>query len=264
MPPQSSGGCRMRTGALELVEVDSEQLQELMRRVEQSLDQRDSTLIRRVFESYAYVTDLIDDKNTSIRHLRQLFFGSRTEKTEAVVGSKPVTSDVATSADAAAETASSADDGVPDISDAATASKGHGRNGAAAYRRAVRIDVPHPSLRAGDACPACGQGTVYDKAPGVLVRITGQPPLAATVYQLQKLRCHLCGEVFTADAPRRRGRRDEVRRDGRQHDRPLEVRQRTPVQPPRWPAGGPGSPAAGLDPVGYRACRGGEPRSGVR
>ena len=85
------------------------------------------------------------------------------------------------------------------------ASKGHGRNGAAAYEGAERIDVPHPSLRAGDACPACGEGTVYDKAPGVLVRITGQPPLAAKIYQLQKLRCHLCGQVFTADPPREAG-----------------------------------------------------------
>ena len=49
------------------------------------------------------------------------------------------------------------------------------------------------------------QGTVYEKAPGVLVRITGQPPLAATVYQLQKLRCHLCGQVFTAEAPAEAG-----------------------------------------------------------
>jgi hypothetical protein len=31
------------------------------------------------------VSDLIDDKNTSIRHLRQLFFGKPTEKTAAVV-----------------------------------------------------------------------------------------------------------------------------------------------------------------------------------
>jgi hypothetical protein len=37
------------------------------------------------------------------------------------------------------------------------------------------------------------------------VRITGQPPLAAKVYQLQKLRCHLCGQVFTADAPEEAG-----------------------------------------------------------
>ena len=86
-----------------------------------------------------------------------------------------------------------------------TAARGHGRNGAEAYRGAVRVDIPHPSLRAGDACPACGEGTIYDKAQGVLVRIAGQPPLAAKIYQLQKLRCHLCGQVFTADAPAEAG-----------------------------------------------------------
>ena len=58
------------------------------RRVEQSLDEKDAALVRAVFESYAYVTDLVEDKNTSIRRLRQLFFGARTEKTDAVVGQK--------------------------------------------------------------------------------------------------------------------------------------------------------------------------------
>jgi len=33
------------------------------------------------------------------------------------------------------------------------------------------------------------------------VRIVGQPPLQATVYQMERLRCNLCGEVFTAEAP---------------------------------------------------------------
>jgi hypothetical protein len=54
-------------------------------------------------------------------------------------------------------------------------SRGHGRNGADAYRGAEGIEVPHPSLKAGDSCPSCGEGIVYDKAPGVLVRVTGQP-----------------------------------------------------------------------------------------
>jgi hypothetical protein len=36
---------------------------------------------------------------------------------------------------------------------------------------------------------------------GWLVRVKGQAPIAATVYELQKLRCNLCGEVFTAEAP---------------------------------------------------------------
>ncbi len=101
-------------------------------------------------------------------------------------------------------------DGEPDTdesneADTATVSQGHGRNGADAYCGAERIDIPHPTLAAGDPCPACGEGTVYEKAPGVVVRISGQAPLAATVYQLQKLRCHLCGQVFTAQAPEETG-----------------------------------------------------------
>ena len=190
--------------APELIEVESEELEEVLHRVEQSLDEKDSTLVRRVFESYAYVSDLIDDKNTSIRRLRQLFFGKRTEKTAAVVGEKTEVSGAPSECAAAAETSSDAGVENPDEpseSDEAASSKGHGRNGADAYRGATRIEVRHPTLAAGDACPACGQGTVYEKVPGVLVRIIGQPPLGATIYELQKLRCHLCGKVFTAPAP---------------------------------------------------------------
>jgi transposase len=193
--------------ALELVDVDSDRLEEVLRRAEQALDEKDAELIRAVFESYAYVTELVEDKNTTIRRLRQLFFGSRTEKTEAVVGPKTETSGATASPDVAAGIESAAVEGTADVSEAAAVSKGHGRNGAEAYRGAKRVNVAHPTLRAGDACPACGEGTVYEKAPGVLVRITGQPPLAATVYQLQKLRCHLCGQVFTAEAPHEAGER---------------------------------------------------------
>ncbi len=35
----------------------------------------------------------------------------------------------------------------------------------------------------------------------MLVRVVGQAPLAATVYELDRLRCNLCGEVFTAPEP---------------------------------------------------------------
>ena len=198
----------------EIVEVDSSHLDEVLVRVEQALDTEDATLIRRLFESYVYVAGLVEDKNTSIRRLRQLFFGKRTEKTATVVGRSGQTTEAASPADATDPDAAAsglvtdraAAGGQPDTdaaneADSPAACKGHGRHGADAYRAAERIDIPHPSLTAGDPCPACGQGTLYDKAPGVLVRITGQPPLAATIYQLQKLRCGLCGQVFTAPAP---------------------------------------------------------------
>jgi transposase len=185
--------------APEIMEVDSTRLEEVLRRVEQALDEKDATLIRRLFESYAYVADLVEDKNTTIRRLRQLFFGKRTEKTRAVVEKSDATRQQDGTTEA--ESAASAPEAGASKAAGTHVCPGHGRNGADAYRGAERIEVPHPALKAGDACPACQAGTVYDKAPGVVVRITGQPPLAATIYRLQKLRCHLCGQVFTAPAP---------------------------------------------------------------
>src|SRR3954469_18848463 len=130
----------------ELVEVDSARLEEVLRRVEQSLDEKDAALVRAVFESYAYVADLVEDKDTSIRRLRQLFFGARTETTEAVVGQKSRKPEAAGPLDAVDETGLAAGDGNTDEAAAAAVSRGHGRNGADAYRGAARIDVPHPSL----------------------------------------------------------------------------------------------------------------------
>jgi hypothetical protein len=188
----------------DIVEVDKTQLEEVLCRVEQALDDKDTELIRAVFASYVYVTDLVEDKNTSIRRLRQLLFGARTEKTDTVIGrggEKPEASPPGGVAAKTELTVGESDSGVSDEAATETAAHGHGRNGADAYRGAERIAVGHESLSAGDPCPACGRGTVYEKAPGVVVRIHGQPPLATTIYQLQKLRCHLCGQVFTAAAP---------------------------------------------------------------
>lgn len=201
--------------SLEMLEVDSTQLEEVLRRAEQALDDKDATFIRRVFESYLYVSDLVEDKNTSIRRLRELFFGKRTEKTKVVLARQADKATAPAPSDAALDSASGATDTTARPADAKEANEadnastcpGHGRNGADAYGGAERLEVPHPALAAGDACPACGQGTVYAKVPGVLVRITGQPPLAARIYELQKLRCHLCGEVFTALAPAEAGER---------------------------------------------------------
>jgi len=89
----------------------------------------------------------------------------------------------------------------PDESPASPA-KGHGRNGAEAFRGAQEIEIQHQNLKHGDRCPDCGQGNVYgQKEPKVLVRVVGQAPLAATLYSLERLRCGACGQVFTAQEP---------------------------------------------------------------
>jgi transposase len=71
---------------------------------------------------------------------------------------------------------------------------GHGRNGADAYRGAKKVEIAHAKLAHGDRCPNCAKGNVYtQKEPKALVRIFGRTPLAATVYELERLRCNACG-----------------------------------------------------------------------
>ncbi len=150
--------------------------------------------LKAAIDTLGYVAHLLEQKGTTIAGLRQILFGARTEKTRDVL------------ARAGLDTTSTTHPPGGDHGHASPAPRaraaGHGRNGAAAYDGAHHVDVPHPRLTHGDRCPVCADGTVYvQREPGVLVRLVGQAPIAATVYALEKLRCHLCGDVFTADPP---------------------------------------------------------------
>jgi transposase len=78
---------------------------------------------------------------------------------------------------------------------------GTGRLGADAYVGAERVECRHDELAAGQRCPVCGQGTLYDLPSGVEIRIDGHALLSAIRYELQKLRCSACGAIFTAPLP---------------------------------------------------------------
>ena len=79
--------------------------------------------------------------------------------------------------------------------------KGHGRSPHESYTGAKTIQLSLSDLKAGDPCPLeCG-GTLYEVPSGVIIRITGSPIATATRYFLEKLRCSLCGETFTAPLP---------------------------------------------------------------
>lgn len=126
---------------------------------------------------------------TTLHTLVELLTANRsTEKTRAVVGPSE---DQATPAEAGAAE-----------KPAKPKANGHGRTPASAYAGAAQVAVSHPQLQAGAACPECPKGKVYpQKQPRPLVRIVGQAPLAATVYELEQLRCNACGQVFTAPEP---------------------------------------------------------------
>jgi transposase len=181
----------------ERLELNREELERLLERAKKApLSEPDYQTLKAAVETLGYLTQLLEDRKTTIDRLRQILFGASTEKTRSVLKTDPTHK-----TEASGETDSfSAESDREKPENKKT--KGHGRNGAQAYHGATKIEVKHNSLKAGDGCPQCEKGKVYNSTkPGLLVRLVGQAPLAATVYELEKLRCNLCGEVFTADAP---------------------------------------------------------------
>jgi len=170
------------------IDVSTAELEALLEQGSPSLSKDGYQKLRAAIRTLGYVTELLEKQETTLANLRELLCPASTEKTEKVLKQAGV------------------DTGEKKSKTAAVNSRkkpGHGRNGAAEYRGANKVAVPHSSLKTGDPCPdAQCSGKVYpQRDPGVLVRIKGQAPLAATVYELEKLRCNLCGNVYTAATP---------------------------------------------------------------
>lgn len=79
---------------------------------------------------------------------------------------------------------------------------GNGRTPAVKIKGAEVVPCSHQGLKRGDACPGCKSGKVYPKAPEIVIRFKGAPPVQATKYELERLRCNLCGQTYTAEPPK--------------------------------------------------------------
>lgn len=203
----------------ERIEMSRKDIDRLLEDAEGKLLPEHYENLEKLITAYETLTGLVEDKSMTIRKLRKLLFGHSTEKTSTVVpdskgdGEGTGESDNKGGVDARAGTAedgsgedAEADEDAETKKDSKPPPKGHGRNGADAYPGAKRVPVPHPSLKHGNLCPSCPNGIVYrQKKPGLVVRITGQAPLGATVYERERLRCNLCEEVFTAELPEEAG-----------------------------------------------------------
>src|SRR6202795_2922264 len=98
-------------------------------------------------------------------------------------------------------------DAAPDKSETGESTPaGHGRHSANAFSGATRVTSTHATLHSGDLCPECRRGKVYClKGPATLVRFVGHAPLEATVFEMERLRCNACGQIFKADEPNAAG-----------------------------------------------------------
>ena len=127
----------------------------------------------------------IEQARMTMRKLRHLLFGAKTEQTDRVCPPPTPTAPPAL---------------LPPVPRAKR--HGHGRRKAQDYTGAHWVEVPHPALTPGCRCPRCAQGAVRaQKTKAIVLRIEASPPIAATGYRMERLRCDACGEVFTAPVP---------------------------------------------------------------
>jgi transposase len=170
-----------------LIELKPADVEALLERVEkEALLEGDYEIIKGLIEAFVYLSQSVDEKATSIKRLLRVIFGAKTETRAKLFKIAGKSKEIET----------------PNEESEPKKQTGHGRNGVDAYKKAERIKVPIQDLKAGESCKECPKGKLYPiKKAGTLVRFMGMAPLVAKIYELEKLRCNLCGEVFTAKSP---------------------------------------------------------------
>jgi hypothetical protein len=155
-------------------------------RVRAGLSPEDYGKVEAMCDALPKLVAMIEQEHMTMRKLRHLLFGDKTERTDRVCppAAPP-----------------------PPISPLAKPRRpGHGRHKAGDYTGADWVHVAHPHLQAGQPCPLCPKGTLRaQKTPALMLRITGAPPIAAKGYQLERLRCDTCGWIATATLPAEAG-----------------------------------------------------------
>jgi transposase len=176
-----------------MVDVSIGELNVLIERLEaRELEEADYEIAAKLVGTLMYLKQVHEDQSMSVKRLLNLLFGSvSSEKTGKLLEQL----------EAAGKSIAQQKDADPPKGK--NKRKGHGRNGASAYKGAERVRIELKDLEPGRRCPSCTKGKVYPSSDGpkTLVRIRGNAPIQAKVWELERLRCNLCGEVFTAQAP---------------------------------------------------------------
>jgi hypothetical protein len=144
----------MKPPGVQPIPVRIEELEGLLEQARPALSAEGYEKLRAAIRTLVYVTELLDQKETTLAALRELLCPASTEKTDQVLQQAGIRTGAQMP-------------GSESTSQKPKRAAGHGRNGAVAYHGAQKVPVPHASLKTGAACPdGCG-GKVYpQRDPG--------------------------------------------------------------------------------------------------
>jgi len=165
------------------IEMDNEKVKSFLQRAEKSLEPEDFTFVSGLVGTVLFLSGMVEKKSSAIVRLLRLIFGFKTESSERLFDKE------------------SGDIARPERPHP----KGHGRNGIGSYPGGKTIPVPNKDHNKGDRCPKCLRGKLYQIDPEIFMRFFATAPVQLVTYLLEKLRCNLCGEIFTAEKPAEAG-----------------------------------------------------------
>jgi hypothetical protein len=183
------------------VRLSREEGEALIERIERNgLSAEDRQVLVKVLTFYFWLLFALREAKLSLKRLKAVVFGEKPKPPKPPAsGGSAGGSETPTKASQEGSTSASPPEKKP-------SPPGHGRQGADVYRAVTRVECHHEKLAEGERCPACGRGRLYRLPPGVEMRLDGHALLSAVRYELEKLRCSACGQIFTASVPAEVGR----------------------------------------------------------
>jgi hypothetical protein len=157
-------------------------------------------------DTLAWLTEELEHKGVTITKLRKLLFGSSSEKTKDVlVGVSSGAKDLAEQEGGSFDAADGGSNAREDRTNGTSSGDDEKKPGRTQRRRRIhrgracgglarhaRPQGPVSEVRQGQALPQAPEGARTGAGVG---------PLNASRYELERLRCNLCGATFVAEAP---------------------------------------------------------------
>jgi transposase len=190
------------------VRLSREEGEARIERIERNaLSAEDRRLLVKLVTFYFWLLFALREAKLSLKRLRALVFGEKPKKpTPPSSGGTPSGGSASGSKGSTGAAPGVSAASGSELSAEKPRPPGHGRHGADVYRAVTRVECRHEELAEGERCPACGRGRLYRLPPGVEMRLDGNALLSAVRYELEKLRCSACGQIFTASVPAAAGR----------------------------------------------------------
>ncbi len=185
------------------IDLTFEQVKELKSSINGSnLNESDKTLVQGLIDFNGWLQQQLLEKRISIGRLKSMIFGNPmpTNKNRLSKKSDKGSGDDGTFIDAPAKNDS--DSNEQKSHDDKSGNNKNGRLSHHHYLQAEKTEAKHHLYSAGDLCPTDCGGKLWNVLPGNVIKINGQGFAKATLYELEKLRCSLCGYYTTANLPK--------------------------------------------------------------